>query len=108
MAPLVADYGSRLWYLTDAYVVQYNINTQQNLGTQSIGLAGATLLSEFRETGGCFCGNKRCLFPHYCHKKLIQIGEVKKIVAACDLTAGPRDPFVQFLDFNYEEKRNYT
>lgn len=28
-----------------------------------------------------------CLFPHYCHKKLIQMGEVKKMAAALDLTA---------------------
>lgn len=23
-----------------------------------------------------------CLFPHYCHKKLIQMGEVKKMATA--------------------------
>lgn len=50
-----------------------------------------TILSEFRETGGSFCAKNKTgfshLFPHYCHKKLIQMREVKKMGAALALTA---------------------
>lgn len=51
-----------------------------------------------------------CLFPHFCHKKLIQMGskKVKKMATALDLTASRRISVCPSAEVYDLEKRKNT